>query len=299
MKSQATVISLSSILVLSLAGCCGQMRSCPRQVLFQPSEPDCIRVMTFNIRTATILDLWNHWAFRKGSVIDSMANNAPDIIGVQEAKSSQVRDIQKALPQYCNYAVGRMNGRDRGETNAVFYRKDRFILQDSGTFWFSDTPDKPGSSDWGNIYPRLCTWVYLVERNTGQGFYVYNMHLDVFSQNSRERSTELLARKVEMRKTSDPFILMGDFNMKEENPAMSHLSSLGCRGAGCSPHSTQQNVGTRRAFLGLGTSPRIDHIRLSDGLSDVEVRVDKRQVHGRYPSDHYPLIATIRLDTAS
>ncbi|GAI64347.1 unnamed protein product, partial [marine sediment metagenome] len=32
----------------------------------------------------------------------------------------------------------------------------RFNVDESGTFWFSDTPQVPGSSHWGNACVRIC-----------------------------------------------------------------------------------------------------------------------------------------------
>jgi endonuclease/exonuclease/phosphatase family metal-dependent hydrolase len=289
------VMAILSTMVFSLAGCsCGQ----PRTIQFPPSQGDQIKAMTFNIRTATMLDLWNHWVFRRQGICQTITANAPDIFGVQEAQPSQVSDIEKVLPQYSSYSVGRVNGRQRGETNAVFYRRDRFTLLDSGTFWFSDKPDKPGSRGWGNIFPRICSWVYLRERNTGEGLYVYNMHLDVFSQRSRANSIALLAAHVKARRTNDPFILMGDFNMKDDNPAMALLDEMGCYSAGFGKQlaaavATGKDIGTRHEFM--GSCPRIDHIRLSKGLRGNELTVDRRRVNGGYPSDHYPITALVRL----
>jgi len=40
----------------------------------------------------------------------------------------------------------------------VFYRKDKLELLESGNFWLSETPEKPGSMSWGVNLPRLVTW---------------------------------------------------------------------------------------------------------------------------------------------
>ena len=69
--------------------------------------------MTFNIRTgeAWWLDGWNCWHNRRKIVIDTLAENTADIIGLQEAVDYQLEEIQQALPQYSKYAVGRINGK--------------------------------------------------------------------------------------------------------------------------------------------------------------------------------------------
>ena len=72
--------------------------------------------------------------------------------------------LQQAFPQYAYYSAGGVDGKNRGQTCPIFFRKDRFELIDSGTFWFSDRPDKPGSQGWGEPVPRFCSWVQLAEK---------------------------------------------------------------------------------------------------------------------------------------
>ena len=60
--------------------------------------------------------------------------------------------------------------------------------------------------------------------NNGKGFYFYNVHLDHVSQSSREKSAVLIAERIKNRKhPEDMFILTGDFNAAETNPAVLYL----------------------------------------------------------------------------
>jgi endonuclease/exonuclease/phosphatase family metal-dependent hydrolase len=296
-------ICVSAIAVSIVGGCFEQQhKSASSIVRFSADRADIIKVMSFNIRVDTFLDGPNRWNSRKQIVFDTLADNAPDVVGLQEAMDHQVRQIQQALPQYGNYAVGRNDGKQKGESCAIFYRKDRFDLDDYGTFWFSDTPAQPGSKDWGNLWPRICTWARLVDKDTGTGFYVYNVHLDVFSQNSREKSAEMLARRVASRKTADPFIVVGDFNMGLDNPAMQYLQNAESQtpyprmvDAWQSVHPGRPAGGTRHGFRGGTAGPQIDHIPVGEGAHALQARIDRRHVNGRYPSDHFPVIAEILL----
>jgi endonuclease/exonuclease/phosphatase family metal-dependent hydrolase len=280
---------------------CGGGRSISKGVAFSSAPANHLKVMTFNIRTRTILDGLNHWNRRKEFVADTIAGNGADIVGLQEVKNSQLKYIKSALPQYTAYAVGRSNGKRGGESCPVLYRKDRFGVMDSGTFWFSDTPSVAGSKDWGNLPPRICSWIHLVETNTGHGLYVYNLHLDNLSQNSRKESVQLLAQKIAVRQTDDPFIVMGDFNMEAKNPAMRWLSRIGITKPRMASvdvwHSIHsgRTIGTRHGFRGRTSGPQIDHIRLSSNLHALDARIDARSRNGRYPSDHFPVVANIRL----
>ena len=293
------VFVLAALLIL-ITGC-GSGHSASRSVAFSSAQSDQAKVMTFNIRTRTILDGLNHWNHRKGFVKDTIAGNGADIVGLQEVRNSQLNYIKSGLPQYAAYAVGRSDGYRGGESCPVLYRKDRFTLIDSGTFWFSDTPSVAGSKGWGNLPPRICSWVHLAETNTGKGLYVYNLHLDNLSQNSRAKSVELLTHKIAVRQTNDPFIVMGDFNMETKNPAMRWLNRIGIgkpRLASVdvwqSIHPTR-SIGTRHGFNGGVSGPQIDHIRLSSNLQALDARIDTHNWGGRYPSDHFPVVANIRL----
>jgi endonuclease/exonuclease/phosphatase family metal-dependent hydrolase len=91
--------------------------------------------------------------------------------------------------------------RKNGEYSGFFYQRDHFEPGDAGTFWLSDTPEKPGSMTWGNEIPRVA-WLHLLDRATGRGFYVFNTHWD-HKGTVRERAAILMARKIDGRKQRD------------------------------------------------------------------------------------------------
>lgn len=267
---------------------------------FSSPQPSIVKAMTYNIRANTILDGVNSWYFRKDAVFDILADNAADVIGLQEVRYSQLLQLKKALPQYLCYIRGRGESAQSGESCPIFYRKDRFVLLDYGTFWFSDTPDVPGTRDWGNIPPRICSWVHLREKGEATGFYVYNLHLDAFSQNSREKSVRLLAKRVAARRTKDPFIVMGDYNMELHNPAMMFLQKFNYQSpypkmvdAWLSVHPYRSETSTRQSFKGRVPGSQIDHIQICENASVLEAKIDSREINGRYGSDHFPVVAKI------
>ena len=288
---------------LILTGCAQQKKIISRDIRFPSPQMGVVKAMTFNIRVGTAWwDGANRWSKRRQNVVETIKRNSADIIGLQEALDFQLEHIQQALPQYSTYAAGRNNGRQKGEACPIFYRKDRFRLADSGTFWFSDTPDVPGTKDWGNIPPRICSWVRLRDKASGKGFYVYNLHLDNLSQRSRAKSVRLLASRIAARKTKDPFIVMGDFNMELDNPAMKFLQKIENQGpyptmvdAWSSIYPGDSSIGTRHNFSGRSSGPKIDHIPISWDARALAVNIDRRGLNGRYPSDHFPVIATIRI----
>lgn len=292
---------VAACVMLLLAGCQRSEQKAAREVEFPASEGGVYRVMTFNIRYGTANDGPNSWEYRKDIVFDLLAEYAGDVMGMQEALDFQVRQIQRALPQYGHVAVGRDDGKNVGETCAVFYRRDRFQLTDSGTFWFSNSPWKP-SKHWGNEILRICTWVRLTERASGDSFYVYNVHLDHQSQLSRQKSAELLAKEISNRATDDPFVVMGDFNMEMDNPAMLYLQKIGVQ----TPYPrlvdtwqmlyrAEKPAGTFNGFKRNLSGANVDHILVRDDTDIIEVGIDRRAFNGQYPSDHFPVYAEIRL----
>ena len=96
----------------------------------------------------------------------------------------------------------------------VFYRRDALRLVESGNFWLSDTPDLPGSTSWGNLYPRMVTWGLFERRADGRRFYLLNTHLPYRQQDgpARVQSAELILKRLAQLPADTPVILVGDFN---------------------------------------------------------------------------------------
>ena len=154
--------------------------------------------MSFNIRYGTANDGENRWANRRDMLFALLRTENPDLIGLQEALRFQIDEILAAVPGYAVVGVGRDDGKAAGEMSAILFRTARFHVAASGTFWFSDTPEIPGSKTWGNRITRIASWARFVDRD-GSAFTHYNLHLDHESQPSREKSTALLLQRITAR----------------------------------------------------------------------------------------------------
>jgi endonuclease/exonuclease/phosphatase family metal-dependent hydrolase len=269
-----------------------------------------LRVMSFNIRYGTADDGENSWSNRHQLVKNVIAEQSPDILGTQEALKFQLDELTRELDGYGLIGVGRDDGRQAGEHSAILYRSARLDEIESGTFWLSDTPEVPGSKSWGNQITRICSWALLTDRASGSRFYVYNVHLDHQSQAARERAVELIAARIGNRSSPDPVILTGDFNAGEDNPAMRYLrgeierAHAASDGAAPSPHlrdtfravhPDSSNVGTFNAFRGDTSGEKIDAVLVSSEWGVSSAAIVRTSVDGRYPSDHFPVVATISL----
>ena len=115
-----------------------------------------IVVASFNFRYDNEGDGQNSWRYRKDYVNSLIRFYEFDIFGIQEGLINQGRDIER-LEEYGRIGVGRDDGAESGEHAAVFYKKERFEMMDSGNFWLSETPEKP-SFGWDAQCRRICSW---------------------------------------------------------------------------------------------------------------------------------------------
>lgn len=265
------------------------------------ADPSALTVMSFNLRYGTADDGPNSWPYRRELVFDVIREVAPDVLGTQEALRFQLDELRASLPGFGEIGVGRDDGDNAGEYAAILYRDDRFEILEHGTFWFSETPEVAGSIGWGARLPRICTWARLRERDSDRALYVYNVHLDHESQESRENSVELLAERILTRPHPDPVIVTGDFNAGEDNPAMRYLkgegesrSELRLRDSFRIAHPDALEVGTFNAFRGETTGPKIDAVLVSEGWQVDAAAIVRTSHENRYPSDHFPVVATLR-----
>ena len=252
-----------------------------------------IKVVTFNIRYGTADDGENSWKYRKENVFKELEIQKPDLIGMQEALLFQIQDILEALPNYSFVGVGRDDGIKSGEYSCIFFKKERFRLDTTGTFWFSETPDIPGSKHWGNTITRICTWAKFTDRFSAKSFYHYNLHIDHLSQTSREKSTELLINKIRLENNLNSVILTGDFNCGDENPAIQTIIKNGMIDSYRALHVKDENEGTFNEFKGITTGDKIDFIFVSKEFKILNSEIIRKNVNGKYLSDHFPVSAII------
>ena len=262
----------------------------------QPREP--LTVMTFNIRYGTAKDGENEWSKRRDMLFEVIRDGRPDLLGLQEALDFQIDEILAAVSGYAVVGVGRDDGAEKGEYSAILFRTERFHVAEAGTFWFSDTPTVPGSRSWGNQITRISSWARFIDRD-GRGFYHFNLHLDHQSQPSRERSTVLLRGRIDTRTVPDPVIVTGDFNVGEANPALATLT-----GGSGAPfvdtfrvlHPDVKDVGTFSGFKVGSIGPdKIDYVLVAPGTEVLAAEIVRFSRDGRYPSDHFPVTARVRL----
>lgn len=178
-----------------------------------PAAMPEVKVMTFNIRTASPKDGDNVWENRRDRVANAIKFYDADIIGMQEVRPTQLTDLTARLAGYDKVSKGRFcDGSTRDEHCTLWFKASRFNLLDSGTFWISETPEKTASKGWDGAYPRIATWAKLHDRVSGHDLLAVNTHLDHRGKQARREGTRMLIHKVRELADGLPIVLTGDFN---------------------------------------------------------------------------------------
>jgi endonuclease/exonuclease/phosphatase family metal-dependent hydrolase len=258
---------------------------------------DAIRVMSFNVRYAST-NQPNAWVDRRPIMKECLRKMDADIIGTQETTYLQVTDLAEDFPNYDWIGLGR-DGGSRGEFMAIYFLKDRFKPLEFDHFWLSDTPDRIGSVTWSNVNKRMVTWVKFEDRKSGQQFYFFNTHFDHKIQEAREKSAALVRERIAGLSNSLPVILMGDFNANAgKNKAYSILTEGGFMTDTWNSAKKRVNdhIGTFNEFKKeIVGGPRIDWILTRNGVTCDRIEIVTFNKDGKYPSDHFPLVAELHL----
>lgn len=254
-----------------------------------------LKVMTFNIRLSLGSDKENSWDNRKSDALKLMDYYHPDFFGVQEAVPQQMTDIKTGLKNYDFVGVGRDDGANKGEYSAIFYDTEKLQVLHSGTFWLSETPDKP-SKGWDAAYNRVCTYALFKMKKGGKKFWAFNVHFDHVGDVARENSSKLILQKIKAFNPQNlPVVLTGDFNLTDKSEPVKILSENLNDTFYHSKRPHYGPVGTFTAF-DINTVPkeRIDYIFVKHFECETIRTINDRRENLLYPSDHFPVIAELK-----
>lgn len=253
-------------------------------------KPDQLIVATYNLRYNNPQDGINAWPNRVNLVRGLIRFHEWDIFGTQEVLYNQIQDLE-ALSEFGWIGVGRDDGMKAGEFAALFYRKQRIEVIQSGNFWLSVTPEIPSMGWDAKCCKRICTWAKCKDKQNGKIFYVFNAHFDHEGVTARLESAKLLHQKATEISNGLPVIIMGDFNSLPESDAVKILNEAGYRDS--FTHTKQAPygpVGTFNSFnWNAELNRRIDYIFLGKKWTVEKYGVLTDSFEKRYPSDHQPV----------
>lgn len=262
------------------------------------------QVMTFNIRLPNKEDGFNYWPNRKELVLSMIKFHEADLLGVQEAFRSQLDELSTGLPDFEWVGVCRTDGTAKpspdNEFSAIFYRKDRFEVMASGTFWLSEHPEKAGVAGWDAALPRIVTWAKFSDKQSGKVFFHFNTHFDHIGKIARASSARLLLSRITEMAGNLPVVLTGDFNAQPTEEPIQILTSLqeparvtDAISISKLPHHGPTGTWTN-AFLFPGMpGQRIDYIFIKNRVQVLKHAILSDSWSGRLPSDHLPVLARL------
>lgn len=262
----------------------------------QAREDAVFNIATYNLRYNTTHDGLNAWPYRREAVKALIRYHELDVFGTQEGLADQLADIA-ALGDYIRVGVGRDDGKSAGEHSAIFFKKDRFVAIDQGDFWLSETPDRPSLGWDAKCCNRIVSWVQLRDARSGKTFFVFSAHFDHEGQIARRESAKLLLEKIQQIAANSPVICLGDFNSTPESDAIATMRTKLRDAREVSIAPPYGPIGTFNGFeLNVPTRNRIDYIFVGTNVTVLRYAVLSDAIDGRYPSDHFPVVARIVLD---
>lgn len=251
-------------------------------------------VGTFNLRYDNPGDTGNLWKNRAPVVASLIRFHQFDILGTQEGLRNQLDDLQKSLPEYAWYGVARDDGKIKGEHSAIFYKKDMFNVLDSGSFWLSEHPEKPGWG-WDARNNRICSWLKLQTKKDKKTFFVFNVHFDHRGVQAREESAKLMIQKIKNIATSQPVIFVGDFNGNHQSKWYQYISNSGIvKDALQEAEHPYINNGSFNSFITNNSFTYIiDHVFITSHFQVQRYGILTDTYHGKFPSDHFPVLVEL------
>lgn len=259
-------------------------------------------VATYNIRNDANSDdakNGNGWQQRLPEVCNLIKYHDFDIFGTQEGLYHQLENMKEQLPEMDYIGVGRDDGKQAGEYSAIFYKKDKFKLLDSGNFWLSNNSSKPNMG-WDAVCIRICSWGKFKEKTSGKEFYMFNVHTDHVGVKARKEGAKLILEKIKKIAGKKPVILTGDFNSDQNSESYMLLNTTNqLRDSYELSPIKYANNGTFNSFnLTRKTDERIDHIFINNDFKVIRYGIltdiywDRNSVP-RVASDHYPVAAEL------
>jgi endonuclease/exonuclease/phosphatase family metal-dependent hydrolase len=254
-----------------------------------------ITVATYNVRYDNKGDGVNVWPNRKEKVKSLIQFHEFDLFGTQEGLRNQLNNIAE-LKEFAFIGAGRDDGKEAGEHSAIFYKKDRFKVLQSGNFWLSETPDKPGKGWDATCCNRICSWAKLNDLKTKKEFYFFSVHFDHQGVEARRQSGKLMVEKIKEIAKNTPVILVGDLNSTPETEQIKTIQTLLSDARNVTLMPPYGPEGTFNSFkFDAAMDKRIDYIFVSKQFDVLKYGVLTDANQQLYPSDHQPVMTKVVL----
>lgn len=256
-----------------------------------------VTAMSYNIRLDAASDGENRWDLRKDRVAGLMNYYGADFIGAQEVLHHQLTYLAQNLHGYHYIGVGRDDGKQKGEYSCIFYNSRQFALVSQATFWLSPTPAVP-SKGWDAALNRVCTYGLFKHKKTKQMIWVFNTHFDHIGKQARSEAAKLIIEKIAAVNLKQyPVIVTGDLNLKPEEAPVQYMSEH-LQNTRTVSKLVYGNADTWNGFQ-FNEQPQgtIDYVFTNrhPKISVSKFATLTDSYNRKYPSDHFPVMATLQV----
>ncbi|MBQ8382596.1 MAG: hypothetical protein IJX47_05245 [Clostridia bacterium] len=270
-----------------------------------PTYDNALKLLSLNVTQSGYGE--NAVVNRYPRLYSLIAEQAPDVLCLQEVSCTTwlscinegIGDTPALTDTYQFVGTGR-NGEApkgyeaflEGAYNAILFNKTKYKLEDSGTFWLSETPET-ASVGWDGRTFSICTWAKLTEISSGEQFVVMNTQLDTYGRSAAGNGASLICEKA--AEFGLPVILAGDFGVGSSGKPYKNVvgdnfaDTLKVAETVVSSGATQNGYGT--AEVTTATS----HVFVTRGLCGVksyELLTDL--IDGGYVSSHWAIVTEIK-----
>ena len=252
-----------------------------------------LKVISYNIRYNNPNDGINIWENRRSTIAQFLINENPDFAGLQEVKYSQLTFLTESLLNYSFIGVGRDDGKTKGEYSPIFFNTKKYKVLHNKTFWLSSSPEKV-SVGWDASMERICTYGLFENLKSKEKIWVFNTHLDHLGVKARKNSTDLILKMInEIKTTSVPIILTGDFNLEDNNSSIKKIQSQ-LTDVLLKINKSNNYYETYNGFNNIVESKkRIDYIFIKNLQVKNAKHVHLKTCFEGWASDHHPVLSIL------
>lgn len=254
-----------------------------------------LRIISSNIRYENPKDGDHDWPNRREYLAECLNRFDAHLIGTQEGREDQLRDLEKLLPNL-KMVDSHRRWIEKRMYPCLFFNLDELTCHESGDLWLSETPHKIGSSSFESAFPRLVTWgIFSFKDFPEKTFLVANTHLDHVLDSTRIEQAKVLCQELKILAKKKPLILMGDFNTEPTSEVRKIIFSSFPQLKDPWEEKNLPEISSHHPFTGENPKgARIDWILCPKEFKCDEIRFDQsKSDKGIYPSDHFPLLAAM------
>ena len=244
-----------------------------------------IKIMSFNISCGELFEE------RLNRIVKRIEGENADIVGLQEGTDPSCNKILEVLgDKYEMLGHGRDANKD-GENNNILFKKDKFELLESKTFWITETPEVYSKHPESDCY-RICTYQLLKKKDDGQIILHVNTHFDHIGVNARIAQAKILTAWIkETFENKYPTVITGDFNCFSDSEEYNTIIKAGYTVT----NVTGENVITFNGYNEDG-GMIIDFFFINDKFSAVSYKVCDSKIGGEWVSDHNAIVSEIEIN---